>query len=375
MNENSSLLPIYTHGTHCLAPPEQTLARIRPHLPACGITRCAEVTGLDVDLGVPTFCAIRPAALVLQTANGKGLTRLSAKVSALMEAIELHHAENPVPERLRRVSLNELTRLGLKTLPPERLPAYTRGYFSADYRLDWTAGVEALAGEPVWVPASAVYFCEPALFRTSTNGLASGNHPLEAALHALYELIERDALAGLEVEGRLKIKEKCKIIDLATITDVSLQAVIRKIQQAKSKLVLLWLPSCIPVHTCWAVLLNQAPFSPVSTFNAGCGTHLDLAVAVARAITEAVQSRLTLVHGSREDIIAKPVYRGGGQVNTSPAYAYFDQDLGLSYRYLLAQLAAAGRGPIFCFDLTRPDMNIPVVKVIMPSLRFNRKLV
>jgi ribosomal protein S12 methylthiotransferase accessory factor len=352
------------------------------------------VTGLDVDLGVPTFCAIRPTALVLQTSNGKGLTRLSAKVSALMEAIELYHAESPLPQQLRRASLNELTRQGFTALRPERLPAYTQGYFSADYRLDWVAGEELLAQEQVWVPASAVYFSEPSLFRTSTNGLASGNHPVEATLHALYELIERDALAGLEVDGRLKIKEKCKIIDLTTIVEESLQQVIYKVRQAHSKLILLWLPSCIPVHTFWAILLNRAPFNAVSTFNAGCGTHLDMTVAAARAITEAVQSRLTLVHGSREDIIAKPVYRSAGEVETSPAYAFFDRlegntswqaveaqvsyknnDLWQSYLYILSKLAEAGHNQIFRFDLTNPELNIPIVKVIVPSLRFNRRLI
>ena len=95
-----SLIPAYTHGTHRLAPPEETFARITPYLQSCGITRCAEVTALDVDLGVPTYCAIRPAALVLQTTNGKGLTSISARVSALMEAIELHHAEQPAPPLL-----------------------------------------------------------------------------------------------------------------------------------------------------------------------------------------------------------------------------------------------------------------------------------
>jgi hypothetical protein len=154
----------------------------------------------------------------------------------------------------------------------------------------------------VWAPVSTVYFNEPSLFRTSTNGLAAAK-PVEAALHALYELIERDALAGLEVEGRLKIKEKCKIIDLATITDESLQAVIRKIQQAQSKLVLLWLPSCIPVHTCWAILLNQAsavslqcrlwsPSRPLS--GGGAGHH-----------QRSNPGGLVL---GRVNIIAKPVY-------------------------------------------------------------------
>jgi ribosomal protein S12 methylthiotransferase accessory factor len=156
------------------------------------------VTGLDVDLGVPTFCAIRPTGQVLQTSNGKGLTRLSAKVSALMEAIELDHAENPDPGRLRRTSLNGLARSGLKALGLAQPGASGETFFSPDYIVDWVEGEELLSGEKVWLPASSAYFIEPAAGRTSTNGLASGNHLVEATLHALYELIERDAISSLE---------------------------------------------------------------------------------------------------------------------------------------------------------------------------------
>ena len=49
----------YYGGTHRVLPPEVTLARIEPHLSTIGVTRCADVTGLDL-LGIPVFCAIRP---------------------------------------------------------------------------------------------------------------------------------------------------------------------------------------------------------------------------------------------------------------------------------------------------------------------------
>ena len=392
IQQMESLIPAYTHGTHRLAAPEETFARITPYLQSCGITRCAEVTALDVDLGVPTYCAIRPAALVLQTTNGKGLTSISARVSALMEAIELHHAEQPAPHCLRRTSVNALSQQGNKVIRPKQLPMATEHFFSDDYLIDWVVGEDLIAQEPVWAPASAVYFCEHALHRTSTNGLASGNHLVEATLHALYELIERDAISNLASNGHLQIREKCKVVDLTTITDGTLHQVIHKIEQANSKLVLLWTPSCVPVHTFWAILLNQRPFGNVSTFNVGYGTHLDNTIAAVRAITEAVQSRLTLVHGAREDVIAKPVYQADAP-ELSPAYHYFDHlesdtswaaisaktsyhnyDLWQSYTYLCSQLVAAGHRQILRFDLTNPQFNIPVVKVIIPSLRFNRKL-
>ena len=389
---SKALPPAYRYGTHRLIPPEQTLAQLTPYLSEFGITRLAEVTRLDVDLGVPTYCAIRPAGLVLQTSNGKGLTPASAKVSALMEAIELHHAEHPEPKRLVRSSLKILSENGLKVIRPEDLERHPPHFFSDDFMIDWVEAEELISQQKVWLPASAAYFCEQSLLRTSTNGLASGNHLVEATLHALYELIERDAISRVEVNGRLKIKETCKIIDLTTITNQTLQQVIQKIQTAQSKLLLLWTPSCVPVHTFWAVLLNQMAFSAVSTFNMGYGTHFDIHVAAARAITEAVQSRLTLIHGAREDIIRKPVYKAE-ETESSRAYRYFDQlesntpwqaietlpkyknnDLWHSYDYLRSQLRQAGHYPIFRVDLTHSKFNIPVVKVIIPSLRFKRDL-
>lgn len=387
-----SLTPTYTQGTHRLLPPEQTLAQIMPHLAACGITRCAEISGLDVDLGVATYCAIRPRGRVLQTANGKGLSAVCAKVSALMEAIELHHAENPVAEQWQHTTLRALTQQGRTVIRPEQLPTYTHAYFADDYVTDWVEGEALLTHEPCWLPASAAYFAEPSLCRTSTNGLASGNHLVEATLHALFELIERDAIARLAVKGRLQIKERCRVIALPTIPEAPLQTILQKIESAQSKLVLLWVPSCIPVHTCWAVLLNKAPFSRLSTLNAGAGAHWDLAVAAARAITEAIQSRLTLIHGSRDDMINKPVYRAVDPT-TSLAYHYFDSltsnatwqsvakpqfnhnpDLHYTLNYLIAALAAAGHQQMIRVNLTHPALQIPVVKVIVPSLHFNRQL-
>lgn len=392
MFPNLPLLPVYTHGTHRLATPQQTLARITPHLKACGITRCTEITGLDVDLGVATYCAIRPTALVLQSASGKGLTPLSAQVSALMEAIELHHAENPIKSRLQRASRNSLLQHGLNVITPKQLSTANEQFFSDDYVIDWVKGEELVSNVQVWVPASSVYFCVPAVCRTSTNGLASGNHLLEAMLHALFELIERDAISKIEVDGRLAIKEKCKVIDTTTIACAELQEIIRKVEDAQSKLVLLWVPSCLQVHTFWALLLNRAPFSPISAFTIGYGTHLTITIAAARAITEAVQSRLTLIHSSREDIIKKPVYQAT-YTQSSAAYRYFDNlksdttwqalidqaaytegDLLQVYKYLLSNLVSAGHKQIIFVDLTDPEMDIPVVKMIIPSLQLKRTL-
>lgn len=380
----------YLRGTQRLVAPEETLARLAPVLAACGITRCADVTRLD-RLGIPVYCAIRPAAGLQQVSNGKGLDAASAKVSSLMEAIELFHAECPEPGRLRVASARELRAEGCQVLEPSELTDWERErYYSGDFRIEWVDATELASAEPVWVPASAVFFNRsPTLHFTSTNGLASGNHLVEATLHALYELIERDAAARLLGQAHVPIVERTRVVDPRTIGDVALRSVVDGIASAGSHLVLLRVQSAIPIHTFWAILLSEDSAISGSTFNTGWGTHLDLTVAAARAVTEAAQSRATLIHGSREDALAKPVFRDAAEVRGSKAFRYFSElrpnttwqeleqdgsaatdDLARNLDFLVSELRNAGHRRLVRCDLTRPHLGVPVVKLLAPSLLF-----
>lgn len=384
--------PTYRLGTHRLVAPEETLSRLSPHLAGLGITRCADVTRLDVDLGMPVYMAVRPRGRVLQSSAGKGLTPAAARVSALMEAVELDVAERPAPGRLRWASRDELLAEGHEVDPLREMIDASGRYFGDRFRIPWTPAEDLLRGGAVWVPAGAVYFCEPTPCRTSTNGLASGNHLLEATLHALYELIERDALAGLIDGERLATSRLCRGIDPTSVEEPHLAAAIEKIRRSDTKVVLLEVLSGIAVPTYWCVLLNRRPFANVSALNTGSGAHLDAGVAMCRAIGEAVQSRLTMIHGSRDDIVEKPVYadrdrdRRGGP--SGPAFRHFDA-LALTARaagapYLgdfeeatstaLSLLERAGHRRIYRVTLDCPVPSSSVVKVLVPTLRWRREL-
>src|SRR6202020_1763686 len=80
-------------GTHRLVSPETTLARVRPLRPVMGITRIANITGLDC-IGIPVTMVCRPNARSLAVSQGKGLDLTAAKVSGVMESIEGYHAEH-----------------------------------------------------------------------------------------------------------------------------------------------------------------------------------------------------------------------------------------------------------------------------------------
>ena len=77
----------FFRGTHRLAPPAATLARLRNLTPAMGITRVANITGLD-RIGIPTATACRPNSRALAVSQGKGLDLDEARAGALMESIE-----------------------------------------------------------------------------------------------------------------------------------------------------------------------------------------------------------------------------------------------------------------------------------------------
>src|SRR4051794_34242788 len=79
-------------GTHRLVAPEQTLERGKPLMRSLGITRVANITGLDV-IGIPVVAVMRPNSRSVAVAQGKGLDLTAAKVSGLMESIENYHAE------------------------------------------------------------------------------------------------------------------------------------------------------------------------------------------------------------------------------------------------------------------------------------------
>jgi ribosomal protein S12 methylthiotransferase accessory factor len=193
----------YRHGTDRLVAPEETLQRVRPLLSAMGITRLANVTGLDV-VGVPVVMACRPNSRGLAVAQGKGLTLAAAKASAVMESVEGYHAEN-VTKPLVLGTCDEL-RGSRRLVDAHRMHGLVNGPFREDRPLLWVEGVDAVRDEAVWVPFDAVHTVltfdaqiGSPMFETNSNGLASGNHVLEAASHAICEVIERDATAMWQV--------------------------------------------------------------------------------------------------------------------------------------------------------------------------------
>jgi ribosomal protein S12 methylthiotransferase accessory factor len=356
-----------------------TFERIQKYLPRHGITRLADITGLDC-LGVSVFAAFRPRGRIMQASQGKGARAIDAKVSALMESLELSHAEDPRHPFLQ-ASMRQLEAAGRAPVAASALPTFRpESRWSPTRRIPWVVADELLAARRCTMPAASVYYVAASAFATTTNGLASGNDVLEATLHALYEVYERDAASQLVSDDGDISFDLCEAIDPTTIEAPVLVANLERFRQAGVALRLFRIGIDSAIHTFFAVLLDDRPFAPSSQVTNGVGSHLSPVIAASRAITEAAQSRLTYIHASREDL-SEASYRETHDALFDHFMSYeattawsrltdasrptMAEDL----EAVIAQFREEGATQILRHTLTLPADDIAVVKVVVPDAR------
>lgn len=354
---------------------------------AIGLTRLANVTGLDY-VGLPVYMAVRPNSRSLSVAQGKGLDDESARVSAFMEAVEMAHAE----QHTHAVRVETYARMQARERVPQPglLPQDRRTSFRRDREIAWVAGTSIRNGETVWVPHDLVhldYRVSPrhamSGFMISSNGLASGNHPLEALCAGLYEVIERDATALWRAYGS---GERAKRrLRLSGVTDPECRSLLQRLGGSEMSVALWDVTTDIGVAS-FLCRIREAIGNKRSQMGAfwGSGCHLSRGIALSRALTEAVQSRLTYIAGSRDDLRARdyveppqnPILDLAIDIHEQRAKNRrfddvpdfcsnsFEADL----QQIVSCLEAAHFTEIVTVDLTRPSIGIPVVRVIVPGL-------
>ena len=284
----------YEEGTHRARHPGETWELIAPKLPRYGITRVADVTGLDV-IGIPVVMAVRPLSKTLSVSQGKGQTLTLARVSGTMESIELWHAETAYPPLAHRDTPADVLDLPYSLDEVFHEPGIL---VTGSTRLDWVEATGMISGRSTHLPLDVVCFAAhldrdwtPYGITTTSNGLASGNNLPEAALHALYEVIERDAVSAVPRDHRRTF------VDPLTVDHPGCAEMIERVLAAGVELRLAHMPSPTGVPCFQAELWS--PDFPVITL--GAGAHAAPEVALSRALTEAAQSRLTSISGSRDD--------------------------------------------------------------------------
>jgi ribosomal protein S12 methylthiotransferase accessory factor len=370
----------FHHGTQRTVPPERTLERIRAAAPTVGLTRLADVTGLD-RIGIPTVVGYRPNSPTLTVSGGKGFTTLAALVSAGMEAVEIWHAENLQLEVM--VMPHAALARSARTLPAHQLPLTRHSLFDSDRPEPWVTGWDLMTQEPVAVPYAVVSMGNTSRspsqrwmpFAAGSNGLAGGNHILEALAAALYEVLERDAVACSAAAGGIGQR-----VDLETVTDPLVRSLIERFDDAQVTAYLFDCTVDTRVPTYSAVVADRR--DPTMGLYRGYGAHLDPSIAMIRALTEAAQARLLLIAGSRDDYFSRDQrmnrFSGGGrreQFDSVPAIVPADRhssgatsSFGADVTTVLDRLRAAGLESAIVVDLTHPDLQIPVVRVVVPGL-------
>jgi len=374
----------YKKDTHRAVSPEETLSRIESKMAVAGITRVADITDLD-RIGIPVFSSIRPTADdgAISVYNGKGATPAEARVSAMMEGIERYSAEVHDRELLS----GRFSELGSceNALNPDELilPQST----DHDQSIQWARGYDLVNDEEILVPASAVFHPLPlsrdhaALFRTNTNGLASGNEIEEAIFHGLSEVIERDAWSLVEASRNtgpaITSPDNGMIGDLMDrFSDAEVSVQIRD------------MTSDIGIPT-FAAVSDDLLLKDPALLTIGMGTHTNAYVAMLRAVTEVAQSRLTQIHGAREDTTVAEFRTKIGYERTKRLNKYWfgasdgtgegDRDFdGITsfesddflddIGYMIGNLEDAGMDRVIVVDLTRSEIDVPVVRVIVPGL-------
>jgi putative methanogenesis marker protein 1 len=365
----------YAFETQRAVPPEETLARVEGLLPLAGITRVADITGLD-RIGIPVFSSIRPTAHAgaVSVYNGKGATPAEARVSAMMEGIERFSAEFREQDYLVA---------GFSFLPSEGVdPADLILPEGADTstEIPWVRAWDISSDREILVPANAVLHpfprLYPSLFRSNTNGLASGNTMEEAIFHGLMEVIERDAWSL--AESIRSTGPEIMEADVGIAGDL-----MKKFAGAEVAVRLKNLTSDIGVPTIAAVSDDTRLRDP-ALLTIGIGTHTNAGIAVLRALTEVAQSRLTQIHGAREDTTTADFrkrmgydrtkrmnrhwFEADGEVDFFSIRSCDTRDFRDDIQCVILLLRKAGLDRVLVADLTRPEIGVPVVRVIVPGL-------
>jgi ribosomal protein S12 methylthiotransferase accessory factor YcaO len=141
-------------GTHRLVSPEETLESVRRFFPAMGITRVADITGLDI-IGLPVVTVSRPNSRAVTVSLGKGLDLAAAKASGVMESIEAFMAER-LTQPLVLGSVSDL-RSSHPLVDVDLLPRTTDSVYHPDAPILWIEGRELFTGTPRWVPYEMVH--------------------------------------------------------------------------------------------------------------------------------------------------------------------------------------------------------------------------
>ncbi len=392
---------------------EELLLRSEAMAAANGVTRVANITGLD-RLGIPVHSAIVPkSGDFVSVYSGRGLTPINSRIGALLEAVERQialSAKLPIIEECyRKIRAGKVAVVNPRAFTHKLQDDYSEGrpYW-------WVEGYDLISKEAVLVPAGLACYGPHYLGSrspyevNSSNGLALGTCFEEALCHGLCELLERDAwtLADLRSQwiphARYAAAFGTKVAELGCDDpnahpriDLSeagepITELIGKFNRAGLHPVVRDVTSDFGIP---CVIASVADDSIVNfpQAHSGIGAHPNARIAVIRALTELAQSRAVDIQGVREDLeyAGVPVHPANAKtqrVEKIDSHRWMLQQQGTLRPFgeiasakndsaaedvalILSRLSTNGMETAIVVDLSEPGP-FRVIRVLVPGLEF-----
>jgi len=403
-------------GGHRVVSPEETLARNGYHVsPITGavplLERAAPANDGVLHVYVAGNNSARPSRTLgqlrcdLRTMNaGKGTSDVQARASALCEGLERYSGVFRGDEPRRPARLADL---GDAAVPLKDCLLFSeRQYreresrnadtgrfsfipvpFDPESVVEWSPVWSLTRGEVRYLPTAFCYYDYPQPDERTyciacSNGCAAGNTLEEAILQGFLELVERDAVA-LWWYNRVRRPG----VDLDRFGENYLDRLRAFLHEHGREFWVLDLTADLGIPV-FASITRRTDGQPEQIVP-GFGAHLDPKIALLRAVTEMNQMLSSPLLGRKE--------LGGAKEPMDPETAHWLETATVANQpYLLPAeglpLAAVSSGPawsddvaddvracqalverarmeLLVLDQTRPEVGLPVAKVIVPGLR------
>jgi ribosomal protein S12 methylthiotransferase accessory factor len=403
-------------GGHRVVDPQSTLDRYGHHIsPITGAVSMLERISPAGDSAMHVYLAGHNLARrhrnlghlrgdLRNMSAGKGTTDVQARASGLCEGLERYSGVYRGDERRSSGRLDDFDGAAIdvrecllfsdrqyaerdKTNALHSMYSFVPRNFDPQAVIDWSP-LWSLSRQTVrYLPTAFCYYDVPHAAEESfcvacSNGCAAGNTIEEAILQGFFELVERDSVA-LWWYNRLRRPG----VDLESFQEPYLEQMARSMAAQKREMRVLDLTSDLglPVFVAWSRLATETPEQIVLGF----GAHLDARIALLRAVTE-MNQMLSHLHYSPIDRIQgavddpetvhwlrtataenQPYLRPAGDVSArtlSDFHRNGTDDISDDIRICQNLVERQGL-EMLVLDQTRPEIGLPVVKVVVPGLR------
>ena len=396
---------VMTSGGYRSVSPAATVARFRKQVsPLTGVVSRLERIEADLPLNTNFYAqhnftgaaeTVGELRSGMQSGSfGKGSTAEQGEASALMEAIERYSGIFQGDEiRAKRrfldfapgdaIAPNDVLlfseaqlRRGAEPGAQDDVEA-NPALFDETAKIDWSPAWSLRDERFKHLPTSLLYFFYrgPAAFSADSNGCAAGNTVAEAIVQGFLELVERDAYA-IWWYNRLRRPE----LDLSRFEDTYVREFRKELADMGRKLWVLDITSDLGVPTYIAITHWLQDGRENVEF--GSGAHFDARIALLRALTELNQFlSLGLMGGGSGDKSSldgvTPLRMQDYPYLTPSGNGLVQPDLDAKFGAIhthvqvaaCVALAKQAGHDVLVLDQTRPDIGVPVVRVIAPGLR------